>query len=109
MIDFKTLPSNPCNGGIQYHYKAENGYGASVVQHHFSYGNEDGLWELAVIGKDGRISYDTPITNDVLGHLTEEEVNSTLVKISELSEEISEEDTKAETELNSLENQSNEC
>lgn len=109
MIDFKTLPSNPCNGGIQYKFKAENGYGASIVRHSFSYGNENGLWELAVIDKDGRISYDTPITDDVLGRLTEEEVNSTLVKISELPEMLSEEDMEAESQLNSLENQTSEC
>lgn len=83
-MDFKTLKSNPLNGGIQYHFKADNGYGASIVKHEFSYGNSQGLWELAVIGKNGNLCYDTPITNDVLGYLTEEEVNSTLVKIAEL-------------------------
>lgn len=85
-MDFKTLKSNPINGGIQYHFKADNGYGASIVKHSFSYGHEDGLWELAVIGKDGDLCYTTPITSDVLGHLTEEEVNETLVKIAELPE-----------------------
>jgi len=43
-----------------------------------------GLWELAVIGKDGSLCYDTPITDDVLGYLTEEEVNNTLVLIEQL-------------------------
>lgn len=83
-MDFKTLKSNPLNGGIQYHFKADNGYGASIVKHDFSYGNLQDLWELAVIGKDGNLCYDTPITDDVLGYLTEEQVNSTLVKIAEL-------------------------
>lgn len=83
-INFKDLPSKPCNGGIQYLFKAENGYGASIVRHHFSYGNARGLWELAVLGKDDEICYDTPITDDVLGHLTESEVNETLQKISNL-------------------------
>jgi len=85
-MDFKTLKSNPINGGIQYHFKADNGYGASIVKHSFSYGHEDGLWELAVIGKDGGLCYTTPITSDVLGYLTEKEVNETLVKIAELPE-----------------------
>ncbi len=83
-MNFKELESNPLNGGIQYHFKADNGYGASIVQHDFSYGGGAGLWELAVIGKDGSIDYTTPITEDVLGHLTEEEVNSTLEKIAKL-------------------------
>jgi len=85
-MNFKELKSNPLNGGIQYHFKAENGYGASIVQHSFSYGNREGLWELAVIGKDGSICYDTPITDDVLGYLSEEEVNKTLLEIENLPE-----------------------
>lgn len=83
-IDFKQLPSNPLHGGIQYKAKFENGYGASIVRHSFSYGNEDGLWELAVIDRDGNLSYSTPITDDVLGNLTEDEVNETLIKIKNL-------------------------
>ena len=85
-MNFKNLKSNPLNGGIQYHFKADNGYGASIIQHDFSYGGNNGLWELAVVGKDGNLCYDTPITNDVLGYLTEEEVNSTLKKIELLPE-----------------------
>jgi hypothetical protein len=82
--NFKTLPSNPLNGGVQFHFKADNGYGASIVQHSFSYGHKQGLWELAVIGKEGQLDYTTPITDDVLGYLSEEEVNETLDKIAAL-------------------------
>lgn len=82
--NFRTLPSNPINGGIQYKAKFANGYGASIVCHSFSYGHENGLWELAVLGKDGRLCYSTPITSDVLGYLTEEEVNETLDAIEVL-------------------------
>lgn len=85
MIDFRQLKSNRIHDGIQYHFKAENGFGASIVRHCFSYGNEQGLWELAVIGKDGKIAYDTPIAEDVLGYLTETEVNEILEKISALN------------------------
>ena len=87
MQNFKELPSNPINGGIQYKAFYPNGYGASIVQHSFSYGREDGLWELAVLkGNEEEcvICYDTPITGDVLGHLTEEDVNETLEKIAVL-------------------------
>lgn len=92
MIDFKKLPSNSIYGGIQYIFKADNGYGASIVQHDFSYGANEGLWELAVIKYDklieDEISWDiccsTPITDDVLGYLNDEEVNETLDKISKL-------------------------
>lgn len=87
MQNFKELPSNPINGGIQYEAFYPNGYGASIVQHSFSYGRKDGLWELAVLkgnGEEWGICYDTPITGDVLGHLTEEDVNETLEKIAVL-------------------------
>jgi hypothetical protein len=61
-----------------------NGYGASIVQGEYTYGGKDGLYELAVFGKDGHITYDTPITDDVLGYLTEQDVEDTLNKIKDL-------------------------
>jgi hypothetical protein len=64
-------------------YKFDNGYSASVVRGPGTYGFEDGLWELAVI-KDGDICYDTPITDDVLGYLSDDEVLSVLEKIENL-------------------------
>lgn len=84
MNNFKELPNNPLNGGIQYKAKFTNGYGASIVKHQFSYGGDRGLYELAVVGPDGNLCYTTPITNDVLGHLSEQEVNETLDAIEAL-------------------------
>lgn len=79
------------NGGVQKLFKFENGYGASVVSHEFSYGGDEGLWELAVVlvyENEGRLLwklvYYTPITEDVLGWLTWEEVEETLKQIEEL-------------------------
>ena len=78
-------------GGIQYRFKFDNKYGASVVKHSGSYGHEQDLWELAVIWyshpeKDiWYLTYDTDITDDVIGYLTDEEVISILKQISELS------------------------
>ena len=76
------------NGVIQKFYRFDNNYGASVVHHSYSYGNEDGLWELAVIefidDLDWDITYDTPITDDVIGYLTDEDVEKILHKIKEL-------------------------
>ena len=87
MNNFLGLPSKPINGGIQHIAKFPNGYGASIVKHNFSYGNEQGLWELAVLDSKGRLCYDTPITSDVLGYLSEEEVNTTLDEIEKLLKE----------------------
>lgn len=80
-LEFKELDSH--FSGIQAIVRFDNGYGASVVRHNFSYGNQDGLFELAVLNEDG-ITYDTPITNDVLGYLSEDEVTDALVAIQEL-------------------------
>ena len=50
-------------------YTFDNGYGASVICNQGSYGNTDGLFELAVLDKNGNLCYDTPITDDVEGYL----------------------------------------
>jgi len=62
----------------------DNGYGASVVVGPYTYGGEDGLYELGVLGKDGILCYDTPITDDVEGYLTEEGVTEFLKQIQSL-------------------------
>lgn len=82
-----------------------NGYGASVVQNLIylpdrniagdivvvagSYGAEKGLYELAVLsfGNDGwTLDYTTPVTSDVEGRLTPEDVSDLLAKIEALPE-----------------------
>lgn len=79
------LSTRPMRGGQQSLYRFPNGYGASVVNHGIAYG---GL-ELAVIrfdgnGNDYRVVYDTPVTSDVIGHLTPEELEQTLDAINAL-------------------------
>ena len=49
------------NRGEQIKWKFPNGWGASLVNHMGSYGSE-----FAVL-KDGRVSYDNAVANDVLG------------------------------------------
>jgi hypothetical protein len=62
----------------------DNGYGASVVVGPYTYGGEDGLYELAVLGSDGKLCYDTPVTNDVEGYLSEDDVTKLLEQIQKL-------------------------
>jgi hypothetical protein len=62
----------------------DNGYGASVIIGPHTYGGEDGLYELAVLGKDKKLTYDTPVTDDVEGYLTEEAVTKLLEQIQKL-------------------------
>ena len=75
------VENNNVNGGTQRIYKFPNGYGASVIRHQGSYGFKNGLWELAVLDSSGDLCYSTPITNDVIGHLTDEEV---ILKLNEI-------------------------
>jgi hypothetical protein len=82
--DLKFNQNNP-NDLEDVHAKIhfENGYGASVLSTSFSYGGKNGLYELAVL-KDGDLCYTTPITNNVLGWLKEEDVNRILTDIQNL-------------------------
>ena len=65
----------------------DNGYGISIIKNEASYGHEDGLWEIAVLKgtvDDHQICYDTEITSDVEGWLTNENVQSYIDKVANL-------------------------
>lgn len=93
MIEPYITRPHQVGNGIQKIYKFENGYGASVVRFtvmgmtcSYTNGNE---WELAIIKwnedeKDFDLCYDTGITDDVLGHLTDDEIEDILIKIKKL-------------------------
>jgi hypothetical protein len=85
MKTFNDLDFQPMDMGIGFiaRINFDNGYGASVVKSIYSYGGNQGLYELAVI-KDNAICYDTPITDDVIGYLTEDDVNKYLGQIQNL-------------------------
>jgi hypothetical protein len=89
MITFKDLEFIETNdlfyNGIQCRVQFDNGYGASIVSHNYSYGGKEGLYELAVLGEDGKLHYDNPVANgDVKGYLNESEVTELLKQIQEL-------------------------
>ena len=82
----------PLFDGIQYLFKFDNGYGGSVVKHYGSYGSNEDLWELAVVKYTDLdnvdqfvLVYDTGITDDVEGYLTDEDVVNLLSQIRDLS------------------------
>ena len=78
--------------GQQWLFRFENNYGASIIKHFGSYGFEDDLFELAVIYFDDSsnanpkwfLSYNTPITDDVIGYLSNNDVLRYLYKIQRL-------------------------
>ncbi len=80
-LKFNPHPNFGHEGGVQARMDFDNGYGVSVVKSPYTYGGKEGLYELAVFGKDGHITYDTPITNDVIGYLKPEEITNILEQI----------------------------
>jgi hypothetical protein len=65
-------------------YKFDNGYGVSIVRNEISYGGKEGLFELAVLDENGEITYDTEITDDVVGYLTSAQALILAMKVAAL-------------------------
>ena len=86
--DLKFVPTEPFLDGIKSLLHFENGYGVSVVKHKYSYGNGKGLYEMAIMNKDNDIVYNTPITEDVLGYLTEDDVSNYMIKVQKLEKKV---------------------
>ena len=74
-----TLAERPELGGLQKIFEFDNGYGASVVIHDFSYG-----LELALLDADHNIIQHPDITDDVAGFLNVDSCNDLLEKIARL-------------------------
>lgn len=86
-LDFKSTNENNPISSRQAKLFFENGFGVSVVIGPHTYGGTEGLYELAVLeGTKGNweITYDTPLTDDVLGRLSEKEVEDTIAWVKEL-------------------------
>jgi hypothetical protein len=81
---FELLTITRIYDGIQGRHQFSNGYGCSVIRHSGSYGGNRGLFEVAVTDKYNRIVYDTPVTEDVLGYQTKDDVERIMKQISEL-------------------------
>ena len=86
MKTFNDLEFKPHSNmdGIMSRIEFENGYGASIVKGEYTYGGKDGLYELAVLNNNGDLIYDTPVTSDVEGYLSETQVTDLLIKIQQL-------------------------
>jgi hypothetical protein len=83
-LEFIDHPMGAEYGGIISRISFDNGYGASIVKGPMSYGGDRGLYELAVLDSNGELTYDTPVTSDVEGYLSEEDVTKLLEQIQKL-------------------------
>jgi len=94
MKTFKDIEFQPHSMGDGFMGKIffDNGYGVSVVRfkiynRYSSYTNNENEWEVAVLfgnEKKWELTYNTPITNDVIGWLSEEDVTEIMKKVQEL-------------------------
>lgn len=73
--------------GHHYIFRFPNNYGASVIKNFGSYGNEQDLWEMALIffDEDGdwHLTYEKDFDDDVKGYLTDDNVIELLEKIKQ--------------------------
>lgn len=84
---FKYIPIQYFENNKQWIFKFENGYGASVISGYWAKGNEFSPYELGVIwfvDTNWHLDYTTPITDDVIGYQTLDEINELLDKIKAL-------------------------
>jgi hypothetical protein len=89
-LDFHPHGSFPDGTAARHFYP--NGYGVSVVQFTTSYGcgsygAEEGLYEVAILKgleEDWEICYDTPITDDVIGYQSVEDIDNLLSQVESL-------------------------
>lgn len=84
-LEFKGVSYDLSGSGVRAWVQFDNGYHISVVKGAFTYGGPEGLYEAAVLDRNGAITYDTPVTDDVIGNLTEEGVTDVMRQIQELS------------------------
>lgn len=69
-----------------------NGRGVSIIRNEFSYGGRNGMFEIAVLDAEGQLDYSTPVTEDVLGWQSVEQVLDVMKAVSELPAVLSEAD-----------------
>ena len=89
-LDFHPHGSFP--DGIAARQFFPNGYGVSVVRFTTpfgsgSYGAEEGLYEVAILKgleEDWEICYDTPITDDIIGYQSVEDIDNLLSQVESL-------------------------
>ena len=76
-------PTRYTKDGVKARASFPNGYGASVIRSTTSCGGDQALYELAVL-QDGQLCYTTPITDNVVGWLTPDDVTRLLGEIEAL-------------------------
>ena len=74
--------NKPLEWNARAYVSFDNGFYVSILNGLYSVGDVD-EYELAIMDKDG-ICYDTPLSDDIIGHLTKEDVEKWLKDVSQL-------------------------
>jgi hypothetical protein len=82
--DLEFIPHSTGMGGVMSRIIFDNGFGASIVCTPHTYGGDKGLYEIAVLNSGGEITYDTSVTDDVIGYLRPQDVTDVMEKIQQL-------------------------
>ena len=82
--ELKFKPHENHVDGVRARHDFKNGYGVSVIKTQYSYGGDEGLYELAVM-KNGSLCYDSGITDDVMGNMTPSGISDVLVRVEALT------------------------
>jgi hypothetical protein len=82
--DLEFIPHSTGMGGVMSRIIFDNGYGASIVCTPHTYGGDKGLYEIAVLDSEGKLTYDTTVTDDVIGYLRPEDVTDVMERIQQL-------------------------
>ena len=83
--DLRFKPQSFLNG-VQAILFFPNGYGISVIRNVLSRTTVN-TWEIAILKgteSDSNLCYDTPITDDVIGYCSEEDVSNIMKQIQDL-------------------------
>ncbi len=82
-----TKHSNSWGFDTQATMEFKNGYGVSVITGNSAYGSGNSPYEVAVLYK-GALTYNTPITDDVIGHNTKRDVTEIMKKVQLLKKQL---------------------
>ena len=87
MKTFKDLVFKPhsMGNGVQAVMMFDNNRGVSVVKFDGSYGYKQDQWELAVLNNKEGLDYETSITDDVIGWLTDKKVSNIMIQVQNLT------------------------
>ena len=90
MIAFDDLKFETDESTEHAHHFFDNHYGISVIRGPYTHGGRQGLYELAVLymgpeDKYSELVYDTPVTSDVEGHLTPDDVTRLMEQVGQLT------------------------